>query len=205
MKRIAVVSSGLFHPPLMGRMRLRRYLKAQAQFQFRFYHQIEQVLEDEQWFDAVVVYFHRREIDNRYILQLGDYVRGGGGLLALHSATASFKQNDIWWDLLGGRFTRHGRIEALTIKQNQLSGIFGTVPEFTIYDELYVHAFQDGCQPQFFAQGKSGAGEAVWTREYGAGRVCYIMFGHVSGVFLKDEVRAILTDGLRWVSREAVN
>ena len=38
---------------------------------------------------------------------LDEFVNGGGGLAGVH-ATDSFKKSDVFWKLLGGRFSGHG-------------------------------------------------------------------------------------------------
>ena len=66
--------------------------------------------------DAVVLYYHARTISPSALEALDRFVRGGGGILAVHSATASFKGTPRYTDILGGRFTGHPPVGPLEIR-----------------------------------------------------------------------------------------
>lgn len=74
-------------------------------------------------FAALVLYFHHKTLSPAALTRLEAYARQGGGILALHSATASFKDCLPYFDILGGRFIGHGKVEPFEMV-NRGGGIF---------------------------------------------------------------------------------
>jgi len=44
------------------------------------------------------------------------YVRSGGGLVGIHSATGSERSWPGWWTLMGGKFLRHPKLQKFTVR-----------------------------------------------------------------------------------------
>src|ERR1017187_4012174 len=44
------------------------------------------------------------------------YIRAGGGLVGLHSASGSMRQWPWFWEMLGGKFLRHPKLQPFTVK-----------------------------------------------------------------------------------------
>ena len=44
------------------------------------------------------------------------YIRGGGGFVGIHSATGTMRKWPWFWALVGGKFSRHARMQQFTIK-----------------------------------------------------------------------------------------
>ncbi len=102
-------------------------------------------------------------------------------MLAIHSATASFKQEPRYFEILGGRFRVHGAIQTFEVSQTQSAeDVFGHVAPFQIKDELYIHELAPEIAVHFEAMHDGEPVPVVWTRRYGAGRVCYAMPGHTA-------------------------
>jgi type 1 glutamine amidotransferase len=108
--------------------------------------------------------------------RLVGWVRGGGRLLALHTAVICFDTEPGWLDLLGGGWrwgvSHHPPRGDLRIEP-------AAAPAFDLVDEAYHHmglaadadvwascALSEGRQP------------VVWTRHPGAGRVAVDTLGH---------------------------
>jgi type 1 glutamine amidotransferase len=149
---------------------------------------------------AIVLYFHQKTISATALDALDRYVQGGGGILAVHSATASFKQTDRFFEILGGRFREHGPVEEFEVQPvGGQAGTFGDIPTFAIRDELYLHDYDPEIVVHFQTAVDQRQEPVVWTRHHGAGRVCYAVPGHTSASIRQPQVQAILRRGLRWV------
>ncbi len=47
---------------------------------------------------------------------LESYVRAGGGVVGIHSATGSEREWPGWWDIMGGKFLRHPKMQKFTVR-----------------------------------------------------------------------------------------
>lgn len=201
-KRLLVVSAGLVHPTLSARRRLDRIIGGSGLFDRVTVHDIEDVRRlNEQQFAGVVLYFHRRRISEQALGVLDRFVTGGGGLLAIHGASASFKDTPGYFDILGGRFVSHGKIEPYTVvRTKRADDSFDVREPFTVTDELYIHRYDRDVTVQYATETPGGPEPVVWTRMHGKGRVCYISLGHVSAVFTNDAVCRIVSDALAYIT-----
>src|ERR1039458_5456234 len=44
------------------------------------------------------------------------YIRAGGGFVGIHSASGSMRQWPWFWEMLGGKFLRHPKLQPFTVK-----------------------------------------------------------------------------------------
>ncbi len=201
-KRVLVVSAGLVHPTLTARRHLEGIIGAHGLIDHTTVHDVEALARlGQEEFSGAVLYFHRRRISDRALDALDRFVKRGGGLLAIHGASASFKKTPRYFDVLGGRFVGHGKIEPYTVFRIGGDDPLFTVSEpFAVTDELYIHRY-DSDVIVHYATEKTGRTEpVVWTKAHGEGRVCYISLGHVSEVLAGKEVRQIITDALSFIA-----
>lgn len=202
MKTILLITAGIFHPSWLARLRLRRLLGALPGYSTRTSGSFERLPSDSglNSTHAIVIYLHRQKISPAALETFDRYVAGGGGVLALHSATACFKQNPHYFEILGGRFSGHAAIRPFAAEPAAPDRLFIGLPAFTVRDELYRHALQPGVQVHFAAQEASGPIPVVWTYRYGAGKVCYCSPGHRAATLNEPGYRQILVRGLEWAS-----
>lgn len=205
--RVVLVSAGVFHPPLFGRRALRAGLARLEGFSFRHVRSLEQIPADYDRLSALVLYYHSKTVSEAALSRLEAFVQRGGGILAIHSATASFKAEDRYFEILGGRFTGHGQVgncEMKSARPERSEGIgeeiFGGIGNFMIKDELYRHVLQEGVEIHYTAEIAGKEAPAVWTHHYGRGKVCYCMPGHTAGSMRHPAMRAILQRALAWVA-----
>ncbi len=206
-KEILLVSAGTAHPNLAARRVLRRTLTVLPEFKFTRIRHLDMLpMLDLEAYAGMVLYYHAEDLHPDALQAFRDYVAGGGGVLAVHSASASFKKIDEYYEVLGGRFVNHGAVENFKLVPGSLmDDIFGRGERFTIYDELYRHEYDSDNAVHYYVEVETGAGELekepfVWTRDFGQGRVCYCAFGHTVKALRQPGVQAILQRGLRWVS-----
>jgi uncharacterized protein len=204
---ILLVTDGWIHPPVAARFWL-SYILTQpgSGYQFKRVRTLDGILKmDLSSFQALVLYFHHKRISEAALKIFEEYVVNGGGVLAIHSATASFKKQDHYTDIIGGKFAGHGPIEKFEINPViATKKIFAGIPAFSINDELYIHDLQPDIETHFTALFNGEQVPMVWTRRHGDGRICYACPGHRSATLRVPAVQGILTKGLAWVcQREA--
>lgn len=200
-KLLLWVSDGVVHPSLVARFWLRRALIGVPDYRFRRVASLE-VLPQRPLaaLGAIVLYVHHNTISPPALKRLEEFVGGGGGLLAVHSASASFKQEQRWFELLGGRFVEHGPIEQFEVRPSERQdSAFGELPPFSVRDELYRHEYDPDNRVHFYTVVGGVQEPVVWTRSSGSGRVCYCALGHTVRSMRHPQVVQILRRGLAWV------
>ncbi|HYD49898.1 MAG TPA: ThuA domain-containing protein [Terriglobales bacterium] len=205
MTKLLLVSTGLIHPPYGGRAAVKETLAQIPGIDLDEVSSLEEALQrpEAPAYAAMVLYYHfpNARLSEPQLAAFRSFVECGGGVLAIHSATASYKPSLPYFEVLGGRFTGHGPVSSLQIRPYGDSEIFAGVASFSVTDELYLHQQQPDLRVHFVAEHEGKPVPVVWTRELGAGRVCYVCPGHRSASMRHDSVREILRRGVRWVSK----
>jgi type 1 glutamine amidotransferase len=203
---ILLVSAGLVHPSLLARFWLRRALAALPGIRFRRAASLEALPGlPPGAFRAIVFYAHHAAISPAALECLDGFLQAGGGLLAVHSASASFKEESRYHDILGGRFVDHGPVEEFVVQPAAPNDeVFDGISAFSVRDELYRHEYDAANRIHFYTQVGDKREPVVWTRRRGQGRVCYCALGHTVSVMRQPPVHQVLQRGLAWVcSKEA--
>lgn len=199
MGKILLVTQGLFHPSLRARKLLRKILEELEGFSIDSVASMESFPQDLESYAAMVVYVHHKRVSENALGRFDTWVKQGGGVLGVHAATASFKQQRAYSEIMGGRFTGHGRVERFEIQPLAESTVFRDIPAFGVKDELYIHELQPGITPHFVAQHSGETVPVIWTHQYGAGRVCIAVPGHLSRTLKNESYKRVLQQGLLWV------
>ena len=204
--RVLIVDDGFFHPPLLARWRLRQALGQEAGIIFERVRSLDALPgRDLHGFQALVLYYHHKTVSPAALQSLDDFLASGGGVLAVHSATASFDGTQRYFELLGGSFSGHGPLETFTLQPaaGLDPGIAGgdSPASFTVTDELYRHDFFGEIQVQYTALLAGEAIPVVWLHPYGRGLVCYYCPGHTAATLDHPAYQALLRRGLRRVMR----
>ncbi|MGI6368988.1 MAG: ThuA domain-containing protein [Anaerolineae bacterium] len=131
-----------------------------------------------------------------------DYVRAGGGLLAIHSGTV-YKQLPTMRALLGGAFDHHPPQCPVTIQPLQGHPLTAGVEPFTVQDEHY-HMLLDDAGADVFMTTSSEHGEQPggWTRLEGQGRVCVLTPGHTEQAFTHPGMSRLICNAVAWCAGE---
>ncbi len=202
MNRVLLVSSGLFHPSLPCRLALLGLLGGARRFELVRAASLERLPGlDMERFHALVLYIHQKAISPAALDCLERFVRRGGGLLALHSAAASFKAEARYHALLGGSFFTHGPVERFSVQPGQVEDeIFSQRGLFSLRDERYLHRLASEVRVHYASLAGGKPEPFVWTRLHGAGRVCYCAAGHTLESLRHPAVRRIILEGLAWAA-----
>jgi len=200
MQRVLFVINGGEHPTYACRKELIQTLMQVKHISFNHIKSLDLLPNDLQKYAALVLYFHEQLLSERALNLFDQFVSKGGGVLAVHSATASFMDSSQYFEILGGRFMRHGPITEFQVTPvGDESDIFFEIPPFFVEDELYVHDLQPDIRPQFTASDGIKEVPVVWTHRYGIGRVCYAVPGHRIETMRHPDYQNLLRQGLSWV------
>lgn len=134
-----------------------------------------------------------------------DYVRQGGGLLAIHSGTAEYREATALRRLLGGVFVHHPKQCPVTVEPlTDHPLVVGATP-FTLKDEHYfMEIDDDGIDIFLTSSSEHGEQPAGWTRTEGKGRVAVLTPGHNVEVWLEPAYQTLIKNALHWCAGRAL-
>lgn len=129
---------------------------------------------------------------------LETYVREGGRLLALHTASICFDDWPGWGEILGARWdwdrSFHPPLDTMTVEvADATHPLVSGLGAFTLTDEAY--GFLDempDLRPLLTSEHGGRAHPLLWERSYGAGLVVYDALGHDERSYASPEHREIL-------------
>ena len=132
---------------------------------------------------------------------LHDFVKNGGGLVGVH-ATDAFKKSDVYWRLLGGRFTTHRGGEFTIRIMDEKHPVTFQFGDFRIHDETY----QNEYHPKFklhslFRMDRGQEQQSMgWVQDYGKGRVFNTTLGHDGKAWKSEAFQKIVRCGIYWAA-----
>lgn len=131
------------------------------------------------------------------------YVRAGGGLLAVHSGTASYTEALTYRRVLGGVFAQHPPQCPVTVAPSLGHPLAQGIEAFTEQDEHYHMTIDDPNIDVFLtAASEHGSQPAGWTRSEGVGRVCVLTPGHNLAVWQQPGFQTALQNALTWCAND---
>jgi len=137
---------------------------------------------------------------------LTSFVRGGGGLVAIHTTPICFDDWPEWGDIVGGRWqwgvSSHppaGPVRARLVAEHPV--VLGLPDEIELHDEVYGDmAISD---VEVLAVAKRHADDVdqpvVWVHRCGRGRVVFDGFGHDAASLRNEHHSRLLGQALAWV------
>ncbi|MCX7682201.1 MAG: ThuA domain-containing protein [Anaerolineae bacterium] len=135
------------------------------------------------------------------IAALAEWVKAGGGLLAVHAATVAGQSSPTLRALMGGVFVTHPPAFAFTVYPlHREHPITAGVPAFTVYDELYVQDYDADVAIHAVTIDRGVAYPMVWTRTEGRGRVAHIAMGHGEEVWILKPYQQLLQQAVKWLT-----
>ncbi|MCL2265735.1 MAG: ThuA domain-containing protein [Treponema sp.] len=145
-----------------------------------------------------------------------DYVEGGGGLVAVHSAVVQGKDTQKLDKLLGCRFIGHPNNCPVTVSPVKPHPVTEGVCLFCETDEHYrieitspdadvllasyspPQGEESKYQNEPYFNTPAGIYPAGFVRTQGKGRVCVLTPGHLTAVWLNPQFQKLLTNALNW-------
>ena len=129
------------------------------------------------------------------------FVKGGGGLVAVHSGADSFRDSRPYIEMINAEFLTHPHFHEFPVTivdKNHYMTV--RMPDFTIADEMYHLQSYDPRTTHLLAetfwQGKKMP--MATCRQYGKGRVVYIALGHDLRSWRHPEFQRLMMRGLNW-------
>jgi type 1 glutamine amidotransferase len=159
--------------------------------------------------DVVIFYTVGMELGPAQEKALQAFVEDGGGLVAIHGASASFGNSAVWTRLIGARFAGHAPgLYPLPVEiVDRQHPITAGVADFVVTDEEYCHTFPDGVERHVIARFRerpanskdpNGNRDVAWTREAGKGRVFYTALGHDEQSWSNPAWQRMMVQGILW-------
>lgn len=149
-------------------------------------------------YDVVMIYTTGHELTNEQEEGLVEFVKSGGGLVGIHSATDSFKNSDAYWKLLGGRFTGHGGGRFRVNITGKRHVIVRDMKPFEIEDETYTHAFHPESKLVVLMRRDEDSEPVSWVQYYGEGRVFVTGLGHGAPAWNNPAFQQMIINALLW-------
>ena len=155
-------------------------------------------------YDLVIIYASNGDLTSAQERSLCEFVKAGGGLLGVHTATVLGQGNADYMEMIGSRFVTHGPMTEFQVNIAADHEVTRRLDGFKITDEFYLMEKKTRRYEVLATaiwQGKTHP--MVYVRPYGKGRVCYIALGHDERAFGLPPFQKLVSQGARWVSKQA--
>jgi putative membrane-bound dehydrogenase-like protein len=155
-------------------------------------------------YDAVMVYANHTNLNASGESALLDFVENGGGLVAVHSASACFLNSSAYINLIGAQFQRHGAgafRETVIAPDHPLMADYQPIESG---DEIGVHTRHNTNRIVLTESRNANASEPLtWVREHGQGRVFYTAWGHDERTWSQPAFHGLVERAVRWTSEHS--
>jgi uncharacterized protein len=138
---------------------------------------------------------------------LEEFVKKGGAMAGVH-ATDAHKKSDVYWRLIGGRFTTHGGGKFTVYITDEKSPVTAGMKDFEISDETYDNKFHPDAKIQSLGRMNRGNEKQsmVWVQQIDKGRMFNTTLGHDKNAWVNPEFQRLVVRGLYWAAgREPKN
>jgi len=155
-------------------------------------------------FDVVLFYGSGGNINEAQEQGLEGFVKGGGGMVGVHATDAS-KESDVYWRLIGGRFTGHGGGSFMVRIEETEHPITKGMEDFEISDETYRNQYPPDFKLHSLVHMDRGDEQQsmAWVLEIGKGRMFNTTLGHGDRAWANPHFQRLVVRGLYWsVGRE---
>jgi type 1 glutamine amidotransferase len=148
------------------------------------------------------------------------YIRAGGGFVGIHSATGTMRQWPWFWSLVGGKFSRHAKLQPFTVRVKDpkdistahLPATFEWTDEFYYVDNIPegLHVLLAGDLTTLNDPGKEkypgkkfgDEFPLAWRHEFDGGRAWYTALGHKPEHYSDPKLTRHLLGGILWAMGE---
>ncbi len=146
--------------------------------------------------------------------QLGDkgrqgiigFLRAGGGLLGVHTASICFDDWPEWGRILGGRWnwdrSAHPPLGPVSVRVIEGDELVAGLADFETLDEVYGFLDVEADVDVLMVSSHGGVDHPVmWRHSYGGSRVVYTSLGHDLSAYESPSLTTSLRRSARWVAR----
>jgi type 1 glutamine amidotransferase len=151
--------------------------------------------------DLIVLYRAAGSFTTAEQRGLADAVAAGAGLLAIHS-TAVFAGDTDLLALFGARYVGHGPQPHESRFRVELAPhpVTAGLDPFELTHEHYRTELADDAEIVAWREAPYGSEPLVVVHEYGAGRVCFVQFGHDLRMWDEPGVRDTVMNAAAWLT-----
>ena len=153
-------------------------------------------------YDLVLFYGSGGTIKNAQQEQgLWKFVHQGGGIVGVHATDAN-KSSDVYWELLGGRFTGHGSGKYAVHIYDREHPITAGLGDFEISDETYAHLYhKNACMRCLVRMDRGDERQSMaWVQQHGKGRSFTTGFGDNRGAWSNPQFQRLLVRAMYWAA-----
>jgi putative membrane-bound dehydrogenase-like protein len=153
-----------------------------------------------QHYDALLIYGNHAAIAPDQEKALLDFVEGGKGIVALHSAAEMFSGSERYASLLGAQArTDGGREFTADIVQPAHPAVEGLKP-FETWEEAVTYTKQNPADRTVLMERADAGGRTPWTwvRAQGKGRVFYTAYGHDQRTWSNPGFQGLVEKAVVW-------
>jgi type 1 glutamine amidotransferase len=161
--------------------------------------------------DVIVLYTALGRFTAQQREGLARAVRGGCGLVALHSTTVPASPCDqldeadrLLAEVIGSRYVSHGPLpheSRFGVRLDATHEVTAGIAPFEVTHEHYRLATAPDVRVIAWRETDAGTEPLVHVRQYGDGRVCYIQLGHDMRIWGEPAVRLLVRRAARWACR----
>ncbi len=145
------------------------------------------------------------------------YIQTGGGFVGIHSATGSERAWPWYWQMIGGSFLRHPKLQkiAVSVVDPNHPATRGLPASFDWEDECYMHQYMnpdihalletdetkldDPGRKQHPAELMAKHLPLAWTlQDEGSGRRFYVALGHKKEYYSNPTMLKLILGGIQW-------
>jgi uncharacterized protein len=155
-------------------------------------------------YDALVLYGNHSAITPEEEKALVDFVEGGKGVVAMHSAAEMFAGSERYAALLGAQAKTEGGSEfTAEVVQPSHPAVQGVQP-FATWDEAVVYTKQNPADRTVLMERVDAKGRTPWTwvRTQGRGRVFYTAYGHDQRTWTNRSFQSLIEKAIVWAVPE---
>jgi hypothetical protein len=134
------------------------------------------------------------------------FVRGGGGVIGVHSATDTFHHWTAFKEMIGAEFSHHPRpsTQRVIVTDHSTPATHALPASYRVHEEFYVFKHDPRPHVHVLAELDTGRGgpdrPLVWCRRFGRGRVYYDAMGHFSATWHSRHQLTLMSGGILWAA-----
>ena len=153
-------------------------------------------------FSCLIIYINIKTIDDILYNNLKRFIYKGGGMMAFHSTTNSFRNQLDFSNIIGSNFVRHGKIAKYNVdpKSNKDVSTF-KVNSFSIEDELFRQKYHKNIKVNYLYKTNRIIEPIIWSNRYGKGNVIVISPGHRIETLKNINLQTIIINGLKLITK----
>jgi len=157
-------------------------------------------------YDTTIFFSQEGKLSTIQEQNLLNFIGSGKGFVGLHGASASFKNNQKYFEMLGGRFISHKNLQEFLVnivdKKHQITR---DLEHFYFKDEPYCHDFSMGkdirilAEAQYNDKDEKNTEPIMWIKDFKKGRIFFCSLGHRT-ISLKEPIfQTIIVRAVEWV------